>query len=239
MKNVGANGNFFKRKDDTDFYTEALVAYLESINHFKVAFKAEKEDDIEGIDYYVKYPKRNQVVPIQFKLRELASNKLDCPVSYKQPIQGVDLPESKLNKFGRDYLGVKNKVCKFYYWATAEAIEKAYVYSNINIITCSKLSGLLDTLDDNFQTYDAELGRFKPITSFTEEYINNSLYNVRHKMVFCDENGSEVWWKKWPSEKNGKLLAYIPNRFKMKSIKVDLKEAILMNANFQKLKEMT
>lgn len=237
MKNVGANGNFFKRKDDTDFYTEALVAYLESINHFKVIFKTEKDEDIEGIDYYVKYPKRNQVVPIQFKLRELTANKLDCPVSYKQPIQGVDLPESKLNKFGRDYLGVKNKVSKFYYWVTAEAIEKAYVYSNVNIITCSKLSGLLDVLDSSFQTYDVQLGRFKPISAFTESYIN-SLHSVRNKMVFCDENGSEVWWKKWPSEKNGKLLAYIPNRFKMKSIKVDLKEAILMNENFQKLKEM-
>lgn len=237
MRKTHENRNFKSRKDDSDFYTTALMEYLESIGHFKIDRIAPLSEDKEGIDAWVKYPLKDQIVPIQFKLRELTMGRTDCPVAMYQPFMGIDVPESPSNNRGRDYRGLKNKASKFYYWATADVYEFNYVYSDINIITSSKLWKLVDNLEEELANFNDEADDappYRPLNWFTSKNLH-TLANVPTKLMFRDSNGSEIWWKKTSHEK-GKLLGYIPNKFKMKTLKIDSKKSLLLNEEFKKFK---
>jgi hypothetical protein len=237
MLKTHENRNFQGRKTDSDFYTTALMEYLQSINHFKIDRIAPLNEDTEGIDAWVQYPLASKIVPIQFKLREMSLGRIDCPVAMHQPFMGVDIPESRSNNRGRDYRGLKNKSSKFYYWATIDCFESNYIYSDINIITSSKLWSLVNNLEEEFINFNDEEDNsppYRPKKWFTSQNINK-IDNVPTKLMFRDSNGSEIWWKKTSHEK-GKLLGYIPNKFKMKTVKVDSKKSLLLNEEFKKFK---
>jgi len=234
MQKTHENRNFQQRKSDSDFYTNALLEYLDFIGHFKIDRIAPLNEDEEGIDAWVKYPLSSKIVPIQFKLRELVLGRIDCPVSMHQPFMGVDLPENRSNNRGRDYRGLKNKASKFYYWATAGDYESDYIYSDINIITSTKLWNLVNNLEEEFIDFndqDESAPPYRPKKWFTSKNVH-TICNVQKKLMFRDTNGSEIWWKKTSHEK-GKLLGYVPNKFKMKTVKVDPKKSLLLNQEFK------
>ena len=213
------NKSFINRLNISDSFTESLMCFLKKKNHFSSFRKASKKEDLEGIDWWVKYPNEKGETPIQFKLRD---KQKDIPICRYQPFYCVD---SNKTVEGRDFRHIKEKKSLQYY----VAIRNNNYFKEIYSISCKSLNKMILEMDKNWQNVSGVFDSFSP--SFFSEQKNNTWIEkgIRNKRVFSDENGCEVWWKKNPGEKFSKFNMYVPYSLNEWSISINLKDAEKIN----------
>jgi hypothetical protein len=202
---------FQTRLDVADTYTKILVKYLEKIDHFTVLRKATREEEDQGVDWWVSYPD-SENVGIQFKLRD---KRQDVPVCRYQPLYGLDNSKTVV---GRDYRGLHSGISKRYYVACR---DEAGAFNLIYQLSSEKLKGLVDQLDAEWKTSELKptptvtqlFGGAYPEEFFTEmnvqSWVDSGVWN---KLVFAgSDKGSQIWWKKNRRE-SPKLNMYLPMR---------------------------
>lgn len=204
---------FSDRLKISDFYTKALMKYLEKLGQFKIDRQATQEEEHQGIDWWVTYT--NESVPIQFKLRD---KRKDIPVCRYQPLYGID---DTRNIVGRDFRGLSDKKTQFYYVAYRDIDGK--LFSAIYRVSSDKLSELVVNLDKAWQktetqpTKDIKLmfgGNYNH-SYFTNENVESWVKaGVRNKLVFNAKGIGEIWWKKNYNEGRPKLNFYLPYTFR-------------------------
>jgi hypothetical protein len=203
------NQSFKKRLDISEIYTRILVKYLEKINHFKVLRRATREEEDQGVDWWVTYPDAENVA-IQFKLRD---KRKDVPVCRYQPLHGIDNVKTVV---GRDYRGLQGGVSKRYYVACRDESERFCLIYNLS---SEKLKGIVDQLNNEWRavatsptaTPTAMFGGTYPEGFFTETNVQSWVDSgVWNKLVFAgSDKGSQIWWKKNRYE-SPKLNMYLP-----------------------------
>jgi len=193
--------SFVTRLEVTDNYTNALMQALKDKGHFTSFRKATLQEDKDGIDWWVKYPKERIEVPIQFKLRD---KQKDVPVVRYQPFYGID---SEKTQEGRDWRCVKEIKSQQYYVAVRTG---AGIFSEVYRVPCEILRSLIIELD---KQWNEVTGRFE---NYAPKIFNKNIVNVwlekgiRNKLVFSNDTGCQVWWKKNFNEKYPKFNMYVP-----------------------------
>jgi hypothetical protein len=215
--------NFLERLDKSGKYTDALACHLQDIGHFSIVRKATKQEDLDGIDFWVNYSGKKGLYPIQFKVRQ--DGRLDCPMAWWQPLSGTDEPEGTYNRRGRDYRALTNKMVKFYYWAVRDKNNK--YYSTIHTITSTKLGNLVKLLEEEWNAFEFQTGdKFFGKNYFTKQNVDIwKAKSHRSKIVFRDDNDSQIWYKKNAGE-SPKLLAYFSYKYASRSIVLDPVKAL-------------
>lgn len=209
------NQNFKTRLRESSFWTESWMKYLTHSGHIKEYKKALKEDDLKGVDYWVKYLEK--WVPIQFKLRVEVGQR-DCPVVFYQPFYGVDVQFSHesnvgLNKFGRDYCGLMNGVSDFYYVAVK---NNAGLYQQVYRFKSSTLKDIVIRLEKewkNVEKYETLDGYEVTNSRFALRHDNMTsvkLSSMKNKMTPLFSNDqAEVWLQKNEKETFYKINFYV------------------------------
>lgn len=191
---------FNERLNVADSYSFALMKFLNQKNHFQSVRKSSKEEDLDGVDWWVIYPDENQEVPIQFKLRD---KQKDIPVCRFQPFWGINHAKTVV---GRDFRGLRDSKCKHYYVGVRNGNGQ---FTEIYSISCQSLKSKIDQLDQEWQTVTGRYGNFA-LDFFEENRVNSWLQKgIWNKRVFSNDIG-EVWWKKNGNEKSPKFNMYIP-----------------------------
>ncbi len=219
--------SFVNRLNVSDFYTAALMEFLKESNHFSNFRKSEKQEDLDGIDWWVEYPDKKGEFPIQFKLRD---KQKDIPICRYQPFHGID---SEKTVEGRDFKLIKNKKAVQYYIA----IRNGNSFKEIYRISCKSLNKMILEMDQHWQEVSGVFDSFPP-SFFSKE--KNQLWiekGLRNKRVFSDENGCEVWWKKNHNEKFSKFNMYVPYSLNEWSIFLNSKDAEKINSLYQEYEE--
>lgn len=187
--------HFVIRLKATEQRTELLMKMLLNKKHFKSYRKAEKSEDLNGIDWWVVYPGEKIEQPIQFKLRD---KQQDIPIVRFYPFHGIDHEKTEV---GRDFKGLLEGVSNQYYVATKTTLYR---------VPCNSLKKAALKLDENWKKAKDVRGDFSP------EYFNAKMAqvwlkaNIWNKLVFSDD-GCEIWWKKNGNEKYPKFNMYIPS----------------------------
>jgi len=197
--------NFTTRLNVTDNYTAALMKLLQTKNHFLNYRKATREEDLNGIDWWVVYPGQTEEVPIQFKLRD---RQKDIPLCRFQPFYGTDSPKTVI---GRDYRCIDNQTSAQYYVAVRNAAGK---FTEIYKVSCETLRPLIMDLDAEWQKVEGLFDNFNLKffdTSRVGKWLESGIWNKR---VFRGDSGCEVWWKKNRNEKFPKFNMYVPHSYK-------------------------
>lgn len=194
---------FTSRLKISEAATNSIVELLTKTGHFKSIRKAALNDDLGGVDWWVVYPDSEEEVPIQFKLRD---KQKDIPIVRYQPFHGVN---SDKTKEGRDYRGLLETKCKYYYVAVRNGEGN---FCEVYNISCCKLTDLAIKLNDAWVACE-KAGNFAPPSFFTDEIVKTWMdKSVRNKSVFACEYG-DIWWKKNYNEASPKFNMYIPYSF--------------------------
>jgi hypothetical protein len=200
--------NFNVRLKVSDTYTKILMKLLEKNGHFKkVVRQANKEEEHRGIDWWVIFDEKE--VPIQFKLRD---KRKDVPVCRYQPLYGMDHDK---NVDGRDFRGIESKSSEFYYVAIRDKNKRFF-----QIYRCSsnKLRKLVMNCDKAWEKSGGVYAKNFFNSKNVQEWVDKKVFT---KLIFSDEYGCQIWWKKNRVEKSPKLNMYVPETFKEWEFKID------------------
>lgn len=192
--------SFNNRISISDNYTTALVKLLTEHQHFKSYRKASLEEDMDGIDFWVTYPKSSVEIPVQFKIRD---KQKDIPVCRYQPFYGIGHEKTIV---GRDFRSIKAKKVQKYYIAIRNG---AGAFSEVYNISSDALEKHVLSVDESWNKATKQ-GEQLPSSFFTP--ANTTVWldkAIRNKCVYRGENG-DVWWKKNHNEKSPKFNIYIP-----------------------------
>lgn len=207
---------FNERLNITDSYTTALMSLLQKRGHVVSYRKASKQEDIDGVDWWVTYTKGDTEVPIQFKLRD---KQKDIPVCRFQPFHGT---AHEKTVEGRDYRCLRDQKSHEYY----VAIRVDGTFKEIYRVSCKTLNDLVTKLDQEWnESSGGELNNQFPLSFFNpkrvQSWLGGSIWNKR---VFRGEDG-EVWWKKNFNERSPKFNMYFPYSKKEWNIVLDAEDA--------------
>ena len=218
--------HFNERLNIADFYSLALMENLKTKKHFTTFRKSAKEEDLDGIDWWVTYPGETKEVPIQFKIRD---KQKDIPICRYQPFHGLDHARTVE---GRDYRCLRDKKVNQYYVAVRNAVGQ---FTEIYKISSKTLNSLIVTLDKEWAKVEGIFDMFPP-KFFDGSRVSLWLEKgIRNKCVFRNESGCEVWWKKNYNEKSPKFNMYVPYSAKEWGLFLSAEDAHLIEENYTTL----
>lgn len=193
--------HFTSRLNIADAYTESLMNFLKEKKHIKEYKKATKEEDMNGVDWWILYEDSAKPIPIQFKLRD---KQKDIPVCRYQPFYGL---ENDRTVEGRDWRCLQSSASKEYFVAVRNGDGK---FVEIYKISCRKLKSAVKQLNEDWMAVSGVFDTFSP-TFFDDKHVKMWLERgIWNKRVFRNEKGGEVWWKKNKNENFPKFNMYVP-----------------------------
>ncbi len=227
--------SFKTRLAVADIYTSLLMKLLKKTGHFsEVVRKATKEEEDQGIDWWVKYTS-TEVKPSQFKLRE---KRYDCPVCRFQPLHGLDSPR---NVIGRDFRGLRDKMSEHYYVAVR---DEDGLFDSVYRLNSATLGKLVMEADAEWATAITK-PTSKPKDmwggTYNKDYFTSSLVQewteqkVSNKLIFSASNGIQFWWKKNFNEGSPKINMYVPRKYKDWDYDINASDARLIEKVFKQI----
>lgn len=189
------NKHFIDRQEISTSLSYSIMENLFEQKIIKSFKKAEKNEDISGVDYFFTWEKdgQNQKL-IQFKNRE--DKFQDFPISRFQPFYGVDHNRTKA---GRDYRSLRDNKNDYYFTAVKPDGKN---YSEVLIVKSSKLYELLLEAEKEW------FGEEEPWTYFNAEMCEKT--KNWNKKLKTAKNGVQAWFKRTASEAAAKINIYVP-----------------------------
>jgi len=216
--------HFTSRIEKSNLKTDLIAAICKKNGHFKTLRKATKDEDVDGVDYWVTFSDSDSEVPIQFKLRPKPKHK-DVPINRYQPFYGHNHEKTK---DGRDFRGIRDEKTVWYY---------VVLFDEVYRVPCEIIRPELMALCDAWDTCVTDKPTLAP-SFFTPELVQlwstSSDWQYRNKMVFSNDNG-QVWFKKSGREA-AKFNMYLPYALKEWSAKFTTTELNLIKKLEDKLK---
>lgn len=205
--------HFNVRLKVSDVWTKMMVDFLKQTGHIEDYRESTLDEDKNLlIDYWFKYPNKEEFVPIAFKLR-IDPAKRDIPVVYSQPFYGTDGQKTVL---GRDFRCLQGQVLE-YYVAVKNADKE---FCEIYRISKENLSSKINQMITSWKTEENVSGQFISFDKLTEArnqiLLNNLNWGKGFRKIWQTSNG-EIWWQKNPGEKFSKINLYVPENFKEES----------------------
>lgn len=192
------NQAFTTRHKKSEAETLEIMKCLKSQNIINEYIKTEKEDDIAGTDFHIKFQEDDEFHPVQFKTRK--EKWRDFPVCRFQPFRGYTN-----STVGRDYRSLASGKNKYYIVASS---GNGRDFDRVTITETNKIYELIVAAEKEW------FGDETPWEYFTEEIYNRNLEKqIYNKKLKIADNGVEAWFKKNYDkvESFGKINLYIPS----------------------------
>jgi hypothetical protein len=189
------NKHFIDRQEISTATSYSIMEKLFEKKIIRSFSKAEKNEDISGIDYFFTWEKDgNEKKFIQFKNRE--DKFQDFPISRFQPFYGIDHLRTKV---GRDFRSLKDKRNNYYFTAVKPDGKN---YSEVIIIESVKLFNLITEAEKEW------FGDEEPWLYFNAEICEKT--KNWNKKLKTAQNGVQAWFKRTASETAAKINMYVP-----------------------------
>ena len=199
------NKHFIDRQEISTALSYGIMEKLFENKIITSFTKAEKSEDISGVDYFFTWEKDGKDKKlIQFKNRE--DKFQDFPISRFQPFYGSDHTRTKA---GRDYRALRDKKNDYYFTAVKPDGKN---YSEILIIESVKLYGLLVEAETEW------FGNDEPWVYFDSETCEKT--KNWNKKLKTAKNGVQAWFKRTASEAAPKINIYVPRIYADQVIKL-------------------
>lgn len=194
------NQHFVTRHRKSEEETLEVMRFLKNTGIIFDFIKTEKEEDISGTDFLVKFESSTDLVPIQFKTRK--EKWRDMPVCRFQPFRGYTN-----STIGRDYKSLSSGKNRYYIVASS---GNGKDFDKVTITDTDKIYDLICAAEKEW------FGDENPWEYFTEEIYKTTIEKrTYNKKLKISENGVEAWFKKNPNnvESFAKINLYIPSSY--------------------------